>query len=61
MFLEICGLDPILFLSEPGLARQETLTDMFINAKKGTRGEICNTIHWYVKTNNKYMKDYEKK
>ena len=45
MFLEICGLDPILFLSEPGLARQETLTDMFINAKKGTIGEICNTIH----------------
>ena len=45
MFLEICGLDPILFLSAAGLARQETLTDMFINAKKGTRGEICNTIH----------------
>ena len=23
-------------------------------------GEICHTIHWYAKTNNKYMKVYDK-
>ena len=30
-------------------------------AEKVIRGGICNTIHRYAKSNNKYMKDYEKK
>ena len=28
--------------------------------EKGTRGGICHAIHWYVKTNSKYMKGYDK-
>ena len=28
--------------------------------EKDIRGRICNTIHCYVKANNKYMKDYDK-
>ena len=27
---------------------------------KGMRDEICHTIHWYVKDNNKYIKDSDK-
>ena len=30
-------------------------------AEKVIRGGICNTIDRYAKSNNKYMKDYEKK
>ena len=28
--------------------------------EKGTRGGICNSIHRYTKTNNKYIKNYHK-
>ena len=28
--------------------------------EKGIRGGVCHAIHWYVKANNKYMKDYDK-
>ena len=28
--------------------------------EKGIRGGICHAIHRYIKTNNKYMKDYNK-
>ena len=28
--------------------------------KKSIRGEICHAIHWYVKANNKYMKDHDR-
>ena len=28
--------------------------------EKGIRGEICHAILRYAKTNNKYMKDYNK-
>ena len=28
--------------------------------KKGIRGGICHAIHWYVKANNKYMKNYDR-
>ena len=24
------------------------------------RDEICQSIHWYVKANNKYIKDFDK-
>ena len=34
--------------------------DMLLMVEKGIRGGICNTIHQYVKANNKYMKDYDK-
>ena len=28
--------------------------------EKGIKGGICRVIHQYMKTNNKYMKDYDK-
>ena len=33
---------------------------MVLMFKKGIRGEICQAIYRYAKTNNKYMKDYGK-
>ena len=31
---------------------------MLLMIEKGIRGGICHAIHWYVKANNKYMKDH---
>ena len=65
-------LDPAHFLSLPGLAWQaclkktniglELLTDydMLLMVEKGIRGGICHSIQRYAKTNNKYMKNYNK-
>ena len=70
--IEIYELDPVRFLSAPGLAweaclektgvKLELLTDidMLIMVEKGTRGGICHAINKYAKTNNKYMKNYDK-
>ena len=70
--IEIYGLDPVYFVSAPGLAWQaclkkknvklELLTDynMILMVEKGIRGGICQAIHKYAKTNNKYMKNYDK-
>ena len=33
---------------------------MLLMVEKDIRGEICNSIYRYAKTNNKYMKDYDK-
>ena len=33
---------------------------MLLMVEKGTRGGICHAIHWYLKANNKYMKNYNK-
>ena len=72
MCLKICHLDPVKFLSVPGLAWQaalkktevklELLTDidMLLMVEKGIRGGICNAIHRHAKADNKYMKDYDK-
>ena len=72
MCLEIYELDPVYFVSAPGLAWQaclkktgvklELLTDidMLLMVEKGTRGGICQAIHRYAKANNKYMKNYDK-
>ena len=42
--------------------RLELLTDnnMLLMVKEGIRGGICHAILWYAKSNNKYMKDYNK-
>ena len=71
-FIEIYELDPAHFLSALGLAWQaflkkteiklELLTDadMLLMVEKGIRGRICHVIHRYAKTNNQYMKNYDK-
>ena len=28
--------------------------------EKGIIGGICHAVHWHIKANNKYMKDYDK-
>ena len=40
----------------------ELLTDvvMLLMGEKGIRGGICNVIHRYAKSNNKYIKNYDK-
>ena len=40
----------------------EVLTDydMVLMVEEGIRGEICHMIHRHAKTNNKYMKNYDK-
>ena len=71
--IEINELDHAHFLSAPGLAWQaclkktevklELLTniDMLLMVEKGIRSGICHAIHRHAKTNNKYMKKYDKK
>ena len=68
--IEIYNLDPVNFLSAPGLAWQaclkqtkvelELLTDndILIMLEEGTRGRICQATYRYAKANNKYMKNY---
>ena len=70
--LNIYKLDPVYFLSAPGLAWQACLKytgvklelitayDMILMIEKGIRGGICKTTHRYAKANNKYMKNYYK-
>ena len=70
-FRNMC-LDPVYFVSAPGLAWQaclkktevklELLTDyyMILMIEKGIRGGICQATHRYAKANNKYMKNYDK-
>ena len=72
MCLDKYKLDSVYFLSAPGLACQaclkktgvklELLTgyDMILIIEEGIRGGICQAIHRYAKTNNKYMKNYDK-
>ena len=72
MCIKVYELDPAHFLSLPGLAWQaclkktnvklESLTDydMLLMVEEEIRGGICHSIHRYAKTNNKYMKKYNK-
>ena len=32
---------------------------MLLMVKRCIRGEICHSVYWYAKANNKYMKDYD--
>ena len=74
--LEIClykyELDPVYFASAPGLAWQACLKktgvklelitdyDMILMIEKGIRGGIFQATYRHAKTNNKYMKNYNK-
>ena len=72
MCFSIYELDPVCFVSAPGLAWQACLEkigvklalltdyDMILMIKKGIRGRICQATHRYAKANNKYMKSYNK-
>ena len=72
MCLKIYKTASAKFLSAPGLAWQATFKktkvklelltdiDMLLMVEKGIRGGMCQSIYWYVKANNKYMKDYNK-
>ena len=71
--IKIYELDPVHFVSLPGLAWQaclkktnvelELLTDydMLLMIEEGIRGGICHAIQHHAKANDKYMKDYDKK
>ena len=70
--IEIYDLDPTNVLTAAGLAWQpclkdskvelELLTyiDMLLMVEKGIRGGICQATHRYAKSNNSYMKNYDK-
>ena len=71
MYLEIYELDPVKFLSAPGLTWQslskitkvklDLLTDinMLLMVEEGMRERICHSIYGYAKANNKDMQDYD--
>ena len=71
MCIKVYELDPVHFLSAPGLAWQaclkktgvklELLTDvdMLLMVEKGIKRGICHVIHRYAKANNKYTKNYD--
>ena len=72
MFLRIYHLDPVKFLSAPGLTWQAALkktevklelltdTDMLLMIEKRISGRIFHEIHRYVKANKKQIKNYDK-
>ena len=72
MCIGIYELDPVYFVSAPGLAWQACLkntkvelelltdTDMLLMIEKCIRGGICQATHKYANANNKYMKNVDK-
>ena len=71
MCLNIYELDPVKFISAPGLAWKAALKktevklelladiDMLLMVEKGIRRGICHAVHRYAKLNNKYVNDYD--
>ena len=70
--IKVCELDPVYFLSPPGLAWQACLkktgvklklitdVDMLLMIEKGVRGGICHSVYRHAKANYKDMKIYDK-
>ena len=70
--IKIYELDPVHFVSAPGLAWQACLkktkvnlelltdTDILLMVEEGIRGGMCQAVYRYAKANNKYMKNYDK-
>ena len=50
-----------MFKENTNRIRIITDVDMLLMVEKGLRGGICHVIHRYSKTNNKCMKNYDKK
>ena len=71
MCIKVYELDPVHFLTAPGLAWQACLkkTDvklelptnfsMLLMVEEGIRGGMCHAVHRYAKGCNKYMKNYD--
>ena len=72
MCLSIYEIDPVFFVSAPGLAWQACLKktkvklglltdyDMILLIEKGIMGGICQSTYRHANANNRYMKDYNK-
>ena len=72
MCLKKYKLDPVHFLSAPGLTWKAALKktkvkldlltdfDMLLMVQNGIRGGMCHSTYQYLKSNSKYMKDYYK-
>ena len=71
MCIKIYELDLAKFLSASGLVWQAALKktkvkdlltdiDLLLMVEKGIKGGICHFIYRYAKSNNKYIKDYDK-
>ena len=67
IFVEIYALTPARFLTVSKIAWKAAfkktklqLELLLLMIEKGIRSRICQAIRWYVKSNNKYMKDYDK-
>ena len=62
--LEVYELDPVYFVSAPGLVWQVCLkkieVKLWLMIEKWIRGGIYQATHRYAKANNKYMKNYDK-
>ena len=66
--LRISEIDPACFLLAPELAWQAYLkrtgvelelvadVDMLLMVEKGIGDRMCNVVHWYAKSNRRYMK-----
>ena len=52
----------LIFSKTSEKTKEELLTniDMLLMVEKVIRREICHTIYWYAKANNKYVKDNDK-
>ena len=61
VYLSVHGLAWQACLKKTGI-KLELLTDtnMLMMVEKGIRVGICHAIHRFTKTNNKYMKNYDK-
>ena len=61
-FLEIYKLDHACFLTAPGLKKKKTEVKLeLLMVETSIRRGIYHALHRYVKVNNKYMKDCDKK
>ena len=72
MCIKVYGLDPVYFLSAPGLAWRACLkkvgvkielitdVDMLLIIEKGIKGGTCHSVYRHAKANNTYSKIYDK-